>query len=60
MLQCATVTDVTFRIHFLHSFYTSKHTPGRNSRWRVENGRAGGARTGHGVGPENARGIYGS
>ena len=30
MLQCATVTDVTFRIHFLHSFYTSKHTPYRN------------------------------
>ena len=28
MLQCATVTDVTFRIHFLHSFYTSKHTQG--------------------------------
>jgi len=22
------VTDVTFRIHFLHSFYTSKHTLG--------------------------------
>ena len=26
MLQYATVTDVTFRIHFLRSFYTSKHT----------------------------------
>ena len=26
MLQCATVTDGTFCIHFLHSFYTSKHT----------------------------------
>jgi len=26
MLQYATVTDVTFRIYFLHSFYTSKHT----------------------------------
>ena len=33
MLQYATVTDVTFRIHFLHSFYTSKHTQSSKPRF---------------------------
>ena len=47
VLQCATVTDVTFRIHFLHSFYTSKHTPCLAVRSEELCDHGTGARVGH-------------